>query len=266
MEIANIYGSTILFFLRGCLLDIMLQVHMWQAGLTYVVMNFVWQSQKSRRLPQIFPRGQREMLDVTGSTMQTWRMDCSKANLRAQTTTPPSPPPSRSTVRKSREYILECELYIYQCNNDFCLLQPGRFQLLVLVLYSGLYGLYIYYAWFYHFSTAVPFSLMLIKQQIQDLCLTPWTPEMLVESLKYHIYKIPISLCQVCGHIGGRWEGRHNVVLVAHISKFLSLGINPNLLVCQHKRTGPIFSPHRSVESGLWLSANGQIPYVNTDH
>lgn len=35
-----------------------------------------------------FPKGQREILDVTGSTMQTWWMDCSKANLRAQTTTP----------------------------------------------------------------------------------------------------------------------------------------------------------------------------------
>lgn len=64
-------------------------IHMWQAGLTYVVMNSVWQSQKSRRLPQIFPKGQREMPDITGSTMQTWRMDCLKANLRAQTTIPP---------------------------------------------------------------------------------------------------------------------------------------------------------------------------------
>lgn len=87
---------------------------------------------------------------------------------------------------------------------------------------------------------------------------------MLVESLKYHFYKIPISLCQVCGHIGGRCERRHNGGLVPHISKFLPEGINPNLLVCQHKRTGPIFSPHRSVESGLWLSANSLSPNVNT--
>lgn len=250
------------FFLRRCLLDVML-IHTWQAGLTYVVMNLVWQSQRSRRLPQIFPKGQREMLDVTGSTMQTWRMDCSKANLRAQTT-PPSPPPSRSTVRKSTECILECELYIYQCDNDFCLLQPGRFQLLVLLLYSGLYGLIIKQL-FYHFSTAVPFSLMMIKQQIQDLCFTLWAPEMLVESLKYNFYKVSISLCQICGHIGERCEGRHNG-LVPHISIFLPEGINPNLLVCQRKRTGPIFSPHRNVESGLWLSPNSQIPYVNTNH
>lgn len=99
METANIWIKSkqwkhhFVFFLRGCLLDVML-IHMWQAGLTYVVMNFVWQSQKSRRLPQIFPKGKREMPDVTGSTMQTWRMDCSKANLRAQTTTPPPPSPT----------------------------------------------------------------------------------------------------------------------------------------------------------------------------
>lgn len=174
---------------------------MWQAGLIYVIMNCVWQSQKSRRLPQIFPKGPREMPDVTGSTMQTWRMDCSKANLRAQTTIPPSPPPSRSTVRKSRECILEFELYIYQCNNNFYILQPGRFKLLVLVFRTVRFS---YYAGFYHVNTLVPFSLVLIKQQIQDIYVTPWATEMLVESLKYHFYKIPISLCQVCGHIGVR--------------------------------------------------------------